>query len=245
MATVFDDRLGQAGYTMVARAPKTGLPGLSDGAWRVVGGENPIKPGEIHDMDRGLIPFLLAEGGDVVLYRLSHDLYGEALPVLTNGGMGARPPSLTKALPYDRGLMAALGRLRDERAATAPAPAPKAVARERRGDRSLGLTGAAFLAALACAIPCAVWALRDDGAGRDRWNPDMSNPRDAAIARGATQLVIPRQSDPTMLDVVRVYPSADGVQRRDVVDSFRKADYERSRGYVPNSPVPWRNEATR
>lgn len=233
--TSIDDRLGRKGYTMVARAPGIGLAQMEDGSWHVLAGSSPAEPTVIHEVDRGLIPFILSSGGDIVMYRLPDDGRGEAVPVLSRGGMAGRPPSLRSVLPHSPELVAGLDALRESRR---PAAVKSRPGKARAIDRKAAAATAACLAVVLALGAWAGGALSPAPPPQGTWRPDMSNPREAAQAQGASLLLVERPGDPEMIDVYRVYPGKDGA--RDHVESFRREDYERSGGYIPESPVPWR-----
>lgn len=242
MSELFGGRVGCAGFTLVARAPGIGVPAMSDGSWHVVAGENPAQRGEVHAINPAFVPFILDRGGDVVLYRLPMDDYTDPVPVLSKGGMRGRSPDLAKVAPFNPELMRQVSQAYE----TAPplsgeqrgqAVPVRATRRVRTDRRAAWATAAAFAALLAGATGW-VWTGRETPS--PRWVPDLSNPRDAALAKGAMQVVMARPGDPDILEVWRVYPTKDGTQARDLVDSFQRRDYERSNGYLPDSPIAWR-----
>jgi hypothetical protein len=239
MIPSLSDRLGRQGYTIVARAPGVGLPQLADGSWHVVGGSDPTLPEQMHDFDQNLIPFILSKGGDIVLYRLSDDPMGMAKPVLSRGGMSGRPPQLATVHSFDPSILAGLSEL--HALGLAPVVAPLAPKAEPRYDRRV-LAGIAAVFTLLIGSTAYVVVPKLLPTPPGRWVPDMNDPRQAALAKGATVMAMPSTKNPDVMVLYRIYPSADGKERRENVGSFKKRDLENWEGELPDSRVEWRRD---
>jgi len=237
----FSDRLGKKGFTIVARAPQVGLPQLVDGSWHVVGGSNPTQPELMHETNVDLIPFILAKGGDIVIYRLSDDGMGMAKPILSRGGMEGRPPDLSVVHSFDPALMSGLSKLHGDLASPAATQLPPK-ARPWMDLRLAACVGAGIVVLLGAAAYMVL--LRPVKAVPGRWVPDMNDPRDVAITKGATVLVAPSTKDPDTLVMYRVYPDAKGKGKglRDNVGSFNRNDLDGLEGGLPDSRMQWRRD---
>lgn len=61
----------------------------------------------------------------------------------------------------------------------------------------------------------------------------------ASLRSGAFQKIRPNKDHPEMMEVIRVYPEADGKVREEIVQRFPAELYRRAPGRIPASKIPW------